>query len=482
MELKLIVQFCIVVAAVMLDASARGQQPTSPPNGQPLDLNTQLKRDADAAYRRREFSAAVQLATQALSQTPGDAVALYLRGSARVELGIAGRDTGLIREGIEDARRAIQADRARNANFYLPYLYGMTHLTALEANRQHAQTAVTVATEVLGRTGLSVSSQSNILYQRALAHARLDEHRQAVDDFRRTLDLDAAHLAARLALAESLLRLGEAHSAEDEFSAAVAQFPDNPLVYNNRGMFYQSQQRHADAIADFTKALELSPDHLEARLNRGFTRLSSGDYPAAEADFERAVELQPDHAPAHSLLATSKLMQNDVRGAFDGYLKVIELRPSYGPARADIGFAYFFSRHYDTAAQAFEQALTLAPDSRFLVPWRYAALVMAGRTDEANQQYQSVAETPADRRDWFDQLTLFLMGKIDEEELLGAADVDNPTQRDAQLCEAYYFIGLRRQKDGQGDPARYFRRAVESRSTQLSAYRAATIELSRLRE
>ncbi|MGE0375820.1 MAG: tetratricopeptide repeat protein, partial [Planctomycetaceae bacterium] len=275
---------------------------------------------------------------------------------------------------------------------------------------------------------------------------------------------------------------GEIQPAEEAYSAAVAQFPDNPLVFNNRGMFYQSQQRHADAITDFTKAIELHPGHLEAHLNRGFTRLSSGDYPAAQSDFARAVELQPDHAPAHSLLATSKLMQNNVREAFDDYLKVIELRPSYAPARADIGFAYFFSKHYDTAADAFAQALKLAPESKYLVPWRYAALALAGRQDIANQDYQSIAEAPAANRDWFDQLTLFLMGQLGEQELLAAVEAENAAQRDAQLCEAYYFIGVRRQKDGQGDPARYFQRAVESRSTQLSAYRAATLELSRLRQ
>ncbi len=471
------------VAAAALPTVVHGQQSSLPDNASPgVSDAAQLKRDADAAYRKRDFEATVRLTSQVLADTPADAVALYLRGSARVELGIAAEDAKLIREGIDDARRAIEANRAKNPNFYLPYLYGMAHLTALEGDKSHAETAVTVATKVATRPGLAIGPQSNILYQRAVAHSKLEDYASAADDFRKTLELAPNHLAASLALADVLARSGDTQAAEQAYATAIERFPDNPLVYNNRGTFYQSQKRHADAIVDFTHSLKLNPRQVETYLNRGFARLSNGDYAEAQADFSHVVETQPDHAPARSLLATSELLQNNIQDALQDYLKVIELRPSHAPARADIGFAYFFARHYDTAAQAFEQALTLAPESKYLVPWRYAALSLAGRQEAANQAYRSIAQKPADNRDWFDLLTLFFMGKLQEPDLLASIDSQNRDLRDAQLCEAYYFIGLRLQKDGQGDPARYFQRAVESRSTQLSAYRAAKIELNRSRQ
>ncbi len=482
MKASILGYLCFVGAATFTTV-VHGQESSPPASASPgASDHAQLKRDADAAYRKRDFAATVRLTSQVLADAPTDAVALYLRGSARVEQGIAAEDAKLVREGVDDARRAIQANRAKNPNFYLPYLYGMAHLTALEGDKSHAETAVAVATKVAARPGLAAGPKSNILYQRAVAHSKLEDYRSAADDFRQTLVLAPDHLAASMALADVLARGGEIQAAGEAYTAAVERFPDNPLVYNNRGTFYQSQKRHADAIADFTRSLELNPRQIEAALNRGFARLSNGDYPDAQADFAHVIEMQPDHAPARSLLATSELLQDNIQGALQDYLKVIELRPSYAPARADIGFAYFFARHYDTAAQAFEQALTLAPESRYLVPWRYAALSLAGHQEAANQAYRSIAEKPADNRDWFDLLTLFFMGELQEPDLLASIDSQNTDLRDAQLCEAYYFIGLRLQKDGQGDPARYFHRAVESRSTQLSAYRAATIELNRIRQ
>ncbi|MBX3438958.1 MAG: tetratricopeptide repeat protein [Planctomycetaceae bacterium] len=484
--MKAAVVVCVgLIGGALVGAPVFGQQSPPAAAGGSLDPRGQLKRDADAAYRNRDFPTAIKLASQVLKDAPNDAVAYYLRGSARVELGITHRDANLIREGIEDARRAIEEDTRtagaanQNLNFYLPYLFGMSNLTALEGETHHAQTALSVATDVAARAGITPATRGNVLYQRALAHSKLGDDASAAADLRRTLEIDTNHLAARFALGEALLRTGDATAAEEVYSTAIELFPENPLVFNNRGIFYQSQQRSIDAIADFSRAIELDPDHLEAHLNRGFARLNTGEYAAAQADFTKAVELQPDHAPAHSLLATSKLLQNNLRDAFADYLKVIELRPHYAPARADIAFAYFFARQYDTAAQAFEQAMVLAPDSRFLLPWRYAALALAGREDAARHAFRAISEKAADQRDWFDLLTLFMMGRIEERDLLAAIDSQNTKLRDAQLCEAYYFIGLRLQKEKQGDPKRYFQRAVESKATQLSAYRAAKLELGR---
>ena len=97
--------------------------------------------------------------------------------------------------------------------------------------------------------------------------------------------------------------------------------------------------------------------------------------------------------------------------------------------------------------------------------------------EKANQVYAEIATKAPEKRDWFDTLTLFFMEKIDERELLTSIDSKDAALRDAQLCEAYYFVGLKLQQQGQGDPSRYFRRALQAQAKQLSAYRAAQLAL-----
>lgn len=476
--MKSVIAGCLTVLGLLSISPGLSAQPFDSGGGDP---HAELRRQADSAYRQRNYQQTVDLTTQVLSQNPQDPVALYLRGSARVELGIAGSNGKLIRDGIEDARQAIQADETKRVEFYLPYLYGMSHLTSLEGEKSHAEMAVQVATKIAGREDVINSRKSNLLYQKALAQSKLEEYSAAADTLRTTLELSPNHLAAHMALADVLARNGDVNDAEAAFTKAVEMFPQNALVFNNRGMFYQTQNRNRDAIADFSQAIALNNNHLQAHLNRGFTRLNIGEHAAAETDFTRAIEIKPDHAPAYALRATSQLLQNKVSEALQDYLKVIELRPSYPPARADIAFGYFFAGHYDTAAQAFQQALTLAPNSKYLIPWRYASMSLAGQQNAANQEYGNIASKPAEQRDWFDQLTLFFMGQIDERQLLTSIDSKDANMRDAQLCEAYYFVGLKLQQQGQGDPARYFRRAVQSQSKQLSAYRAAQLALDRMR-
>jgi tetratricopeptide (TPR) repeat protein len=472
-----------LVAAVVLTAGLQAQE-SFPPAHVVLSADelAELKRRANAAYRQQDYPATVQLASRVLAADPKDAAASYLRASARVELGIAGEDAGLIRQGVSDARRAIEADRAANPDYYLPYLYGMSHLAEFEGQKENAETALREALKLLNRDGLALGTRGNLLYQCGVARTKLGDYPSAADDFRQALELAPDHFAARLALANVYTQTREFTAAEQEYSAAIQQFPTNATAYNSRGLFYQSQQRNNEAIADFTQAISLRPNDVQAILNRGYTRLNAGDYQAAEADFTRVLTLKPDHAPAYSLRATSAMLQSKVHQALEDYRKVIELRPSYAPARADMAFAYFFAEQYDTAAQAFEQAMILSPDAEYLTPWRYASLSLAGRDDAARNAYRLIVQIPAEERTWFDQLTLYLMGHLQERDLLVSIESRDHQLRDAQLCEAYYFIGLRMQRDGVGDPARYFRRALQARTPQLSAFRAAQFELNRKRQ
>jgi tetratricopeptide (TPR) repeat protein len=468
---------CVVLLIAALTSQLAAQVPGA---GSSTTLSP-LVQQADSAYRQRQFQQVIELATQALSQSR-DAAALYLRASARVELGISQRNQQLIREGIEDARQAIQSDTAQTADYYLPYLYGMTHLTQFEGDKSHAETAVQVATQMLSRDGLSVETRANLFYQRGLARVQMQVFTEAAEDFAQAIASTPNHLASYLARADALGQAKDFTQAEAAYAAAIAQFPANPIVYNNRGMFYQSQKVPAKAIEDFTQAIALDGTQYQAYLNRGFVQMNSGNPAAALQDFSRVLELRPGHGPAFSMRGTANLLAGQPVAAINDYLKVIEIDPRSASARADIGFAYFFARHYDTAAQAFEQAISLAPQMKYLNPWRYAALTLAGKRPEADALYVTIPQKPADSRDWFDMLTLYFMGQLESRDLLAAVDSRDGTLRDAQLCEAYYFIGLKLESAGEGDPARYYRRALQAQSTQLSAYRAARFALDELQK
>jgi tetratricopeptide (TPR) repeat protein len=463
---------CVLAVAVLSTAPALSQPPSA---GAVNATHEELKHQADDAYRTRSFSNAIELASRVLDENPSDPVALYLRASSRVEQGIASNSAELVRSGIEDARSAISHDTQKKADYYLPYLFGMSHLTKLEGSAAHAETAVRIATQVLERAGLDQQISANLTYQRGVAHAALADYEQAIADFRSALEMTSTHLGARLALSEALVRSGDLQAAEESLNAAAEAFPSSPLVFNNRGMFHQSQGRGDSAVADFTKALTLDPDFTQAYLNRGFALIQNGDPQAAIADLDLVLERQPENAAAFSLRGTARLRNGDHSGAVEDYTRAVELDSANPAARADLGFAYFFAGDYETAAAAFDQSLTLQPKNEFLKPWRYTALVRSSQEAAARSSYATLAERPVEEQSWFDALTLMLMGELTEKELVARVDSSDPRLKEAQLCEAWYFLGVSKQDENPEEADAYFRRALRSQARQLSAWQAAKI-------
>ena len=99
------------------------------------------------------------------------------------------------------------------------------------------------------------------------------------------------------------------------------------MIYNNRGVAYDFEHLHEQAIADFTQAITIRPDYAYAYFHRGIA-YDDWDFPAATlADFTKAVEVKHDYAEAGTT-----------------------------------GWVYWKTVHYDWAIADFSNAITSKPD------------------------------------------------------------------------------------------------------------------------
>ncbi|MAG94659.1 MAG: hypothetical protein CMJ48_13070, partial [Planctomycetaceae bacterium] len=252
-----------------------------------------MKIQADQAYQKGDFQRSVELTSVVLSQNPTDHVAYYLRASANVELGQTNGNAAVVRRGITDAREALRISDTRDADYYLPYLYGMTILARMENKKEHAKIVVSVATPIIGRPTLTDEEKANLLYQRAMGQVVLEEFEKAATDFQTATKLVPSHLGAFVALADSYVAAGKTELAVNAFANAVKAFPSDPLVHNNQGSHFQQQGKNQEAIAAFTRALELDVNYFVAYTNRGFALMESGQLEAAESDFSASLKVNP---------------------------------------------------------------------------------------------------------------------------------------------------------------------------------------------
>ena len=433
---------------------------------------------AEQRYAAGDFDGAVREADVAVRANARNHQALYFRGSAKVELGLLRGDVDMVREGIADAREAIALGGRANSQYYSPYLYGMTTLAVMEARPEHAEVARDTANTVVAREGLDADTEGNLLYQRALAKRYLNDVDGAVEDFARALELLPGHLAAASERANTLQHAGRDDQARAAFDEMVAAFPENPLAYNNRGMFSLALGDAEAAADDFTRALELNPGYYYALTNRGKAALDRGETTAAIADFDRSLALNPDQPGVYGFRGNARLFAGDLTGAIEDQQVAVRESPTNAIAHSDLGFALFFAERYGRALDQFDAALRLAPSFRHLQPWRLECLIALGRSGAEDPGVTLALDNGGNGVDWVVRVLQFQLGRLTGEELLGKITEEDEAAAAAQRCEAHYFIGRARERAGDADgAAAAYRVALETGQKSLSAYRGAKIAL-----
>jgi tetratricopeptide (TPR) repeat protein len=79
----------------------------------------------------------------------------------------------------------------------------------------------------------------------------------------------------------------------NELTKKIQQDPENPLLYNDRGIAYYNKGDYDKAIADYTEAIRLDPKFAIAYKNRSLAYKAKGKYDLALADYAQAVKLDP---------------------------------------------------------------------------------------------------------------------------------------------------------------------------------------------
>ena len=442
-------------------------------------VHERTKTEAQSSYQRGDFQRTIGLTSSVLRANSRDDVAYYLRASARVELALKQESIVLMRNGIIDAREAIRLKGLENPIYYIPYLYGMTSLSMLEKQDKHAIVAEKYAGQAINRTGVRAEDKAHLLFQRGRARVYLKKHKDGISDFETAIRLVPNQIGFHMELTDAYAKADRIDETVNAYKRAMTRFPDEPVVYNNRGMFWQHQEKLAAALADFTRALELNPKYYYAYTNRGFALLKSGDPSAAENDFTASLKLNSQQPAVYGMRASARLSQGMIREAIADRQQVLKLTPNNPVAHADLGYARFYSGDYAGARRSFAKAVELDPKLRRVNPWSYLSMALAGDDDAARGKISATIEPNATKRDWIDDLLLYLSGQIGDDELIKTIN-DIPGVKTAQLCEAHFFIAQRHAMAGETEKAdKHFRQAIETGQENLAAYRAANFAIKK---
>ena len=195
--------------------------------------------------------------------------------------------------------------------------------------------------------------------------------------------------------AVKLLTNGQINEALKIVEALIKKSPNVPLLYNIRGVCYQTIRELGNAIDDFSQATILKSDYAEAYCNLGVTYQEKGDlvsavnayknaidndnnFPTAHNNLgkiflasgeidssiehlECAITLKSDFADAHNNLGSAFLRINKLNDAIKSYKKAIALKPDFAVANNNLGIAYLRTGDPKLASKFFENAITITP-------------------------------------------------------------------------------------------------------------------------
>lgn len=200
-------------------------------------------------------------------------------------------------------------------------------------------------------------------------------------------------------------------------------------------------------------------------------------------DFHQALKLQPDLADAYNFLGIYYTQEGEFESAYEAFDGVLELAPEYDYAYLNRGIALFYGERYELAVNDLQAFYDRDPTDGYRALWLY---LMASQIEEP----KALAALSEHRKQlpnsaWASMLIDHYLGTMSKADLFAAAKVDlkQPKEYAERLCEAYFYLGKRAEQLGQyQDAANYYRLTLATNIYDFVEHRYARIELAKMKQ
>jgi tetratricopeptide (TPR) repeat protein len=225
------------------------------------------------------------------------------------------------------------------------------------------------------------------------------QYATAVVHFRRAVELNPYHAAARYQLGRLLVQEGKLEEAAKQFEHLLRSTPDdvraghergpeNPTVHKQLGNVLVKLDRPRQAVTHLRAALLADPQNAETHFNLGQALCGLGEFDEGIVHYRRTLEIDPESAPTHNNWGIALCRQHRFEEGAEHFQEAVRIDPRFAQAYNNLGRALCNSGRTDEGMLQYRKAVSIDP--RFAQAQRNlgAALETQRRTEDAIQAYR----------------------------------------------------------------------------------------------
>jgi tetratricopeptide (TPR) repeat protein len=249
-----------------------------------------------------------------------------------------------------------------------------------------------------GRIGLTGAGSAAVAALAVVAWLQVGHWKDTRALFARAVAVTPANYLAHQALATLLLHDGRPAEAMPHFEEALRIKPGWPAAHFGLAEALAEAGDPEAALGRFEAGLRLAPRNPDGRTGYARALAQVGRHDDAIHHYLRALRVARGRraARAHGLLARSLEAQGNLAAALEHYGRAVALEPGWGEAHANRGAALLRAGRPDEAEQAFERAQALGVDSLEMRLARAETARLRGRTEEAVLHYREALRLEPD--------------------------------------------------------------------------------------
>jgi lipoprotein NlpI len=287
---------------------------------------------------------------------------------------------------------------------------------------------------------------AELAYSVGVNKYRSGDYSAAMADFNKAIEIYPKFEEAYAGRGLTELALRDFNGAKEDFDKAIQLNPQFAGGYFGRGQMKAHDSDYESAIADFDKALQLNPNYPEVYDARGLAEFDNKNFQAALNDLNKVLRLYIRYADAYYNRGQVKLALGDDVGAMADFNKAIDLNPKHSFAYVSRGCIWYGRGQLQTALDDFQMSSKLTPAlfrSQYYMWLIRSQLGEKEIADEGLAKYIKLYQDPP--TGWFVKIAQFLLGIVSEADFLSFANVSAPNSKEQreQLCDAYYYIGMK---------------------------------------